>query len=72
MERYTQKQLRALVRTNAAEEIKNTTDGPRPGELTQIGYAAGVYGINGALLRRYSDGKLFAIIGRSSALFFYC
>ena len=72
MERYTQKQLRALVRIRTAEEIKNTTDGPRPSELTQIGYAAGVYGINGALFRRDMDGKLYAIIGRSSALFYYC
>lgn len=72
MEHFTQMQLRALVRTYAATEIKNTTDGPRPGELTQIGYSSGVYGINGALLRRDSDGKLFAIIGRSSALFYYC
>lgn len=70
MQHFTQTQLRALVRTYAAKEINNTTDGPRPWELTQIGYSCGVYGVNGALLRA-KDGQLYAIIGRTSTLFYY-
>lgn len=53
MKKYTQAQLRQLVRLGVAEDYTN-----KPGEymdtlrrLDKIGYSAGIYGINGGLLR---------------------
>jgi hypothetical protein len=70
MEKVTVKELRRLVRIGAAEEItecKQITE-----SVKQISYSSGVYGLNGALLRGEKSNKLYAIIGRTSALFYYC
>lgn len=70
MERTTLKELRRLVRIGAADEItesKQITESVR-----QISYSSGIYGLNGALLRGEKTNSLYAIIGRSSALFYYC
>lgn len=70
MEQTTLKELRRLVRIGDAEEItecKQITE-----SVKQISYSSGVYGVNGALLRGMETGKLYAIIGRVSALFYYC
>lgn len=70
MEQTILKELRRLVRIGAAEEItesKQITESVR-----QISYSSGVYGLNDALLRGENSNKLYAIIGRSAALFYYC
>ena len=71
MRKYTQKELRELVRLGAAEDYTN-----KPSEyiytlhrLEKIGYSSGVYGINGGLVRDMETGTLYAIIGRCSNLF---
>lgn len=69
MEKMTQKELRRFVRNGAAEEI--TQCGQIHESTTQIGYSSGVYGCNGCLLRGDKTGKLYAIIGRSFAMFYY-
>ena len=76
MERYTQKQLKALVNEGIAESIDFTTNDYRKeieenhGYLTQIGYAAGAHGCSGGLLKA-RDGKLFAITSRNKAIYIY-
>ena len=70
MGQTTLKELRRLVRAGAAEEItecKQITE-----SVKQISYSSGIYGLNGALLLGRETGKLYAIIGRISALFYYC
>ena len=41
------------------------------GGYTQVGFASGVYGCNGKLLKGLKDGKLYAITARSSAIFIF-
>lgn len=71
MRKYTQKQIRELVRLGVAEDYTN-----KPIEyiyalrrLDKVGYSAGVYGINGGLVEDAETGQLYAIIGRCSNLF---
>lgn len=71
MRKYTQKQLRQLVRLGCAEDYTN-----KPSEyiytlrrLEKVGYSSGVYGINGGLVEDTETGALYAIIGRCSNLF---
>ena len=71
MMKYTQKQLRDLVRLGCAEDYTN-----KPSEyiytlrrLEKVGYSSGVYGINGGLVQDTENGALYAIIGRCSNLF---
>lgn len=70
MERVTLKELRRLVRNGSA---KNVTECKQITEsVKQISYSSGVYGLNGALLRGEKTNRLYAIIGRIPALFYYC
>lgn len=71
MTKYTQAQLRQFVRLGVAEDYTN-----KPAEymdtlrrLDKVGYSAGIYGINGGLLRDGETGQLYAIIGRCTNLF---
>lgn len=73
MEKYTQKQLRGLVASGAAIDITHEID-PRkavPESYTQIGYASGVYGCSGMLLRGLQSGKLYAVTSRTQAIYLY-
>lgn len=59
-----------MVNTGAADELDE--DDEKIGRLySKIAYSRGVYGINGALLRDDETGQLYAIIGRSSTLFYF-
>lgn len=77
MTKYTQKQLRAMVRDGIAEDIthgdNDTRDDilRREGILDHIGYASGVYGCSGALFRGRESGKLYAITARTTAVFVF-
>lgn len=71
MRKYTQKQLRELVRLGCAEDYTH-----KPSEyiytlrrLAKIGYSSGVYGLNGGLVEDMETGTRYAIIGRCSNLF---
>lgn len=72
LRKYTLKTLRELVRLGAAEDYTNAPEADvmalwRRGE--KVGYSAGIYGINGGLIRNIDTGKLYAIIGRNANLF---
>lgn len=71
MRKYTQKQLRELVRLGCAEDYTH-----KPSEyiytlrrLDKIGYSSGVYGLNGGLVEDMETGTLYAITARNSNLF---
>lgn len=71
MERYTQKQLRALVKSGAAKDVTYANDSKDvPESYRQIGYAAGVYGCNGMLLQGAS-GQLYAVTSRTTAVYIF-
>lgn len=69
MEKYTQKQLKNLVKCGVAVDITNDNK-RRINNYTQIGYSCGVYGCNGMLLQD-ATGKLFAITDRTMAIYLY-
>lgn len=77
MQKYTQKELRNLVAIGAAEDITYGDNETRrkieteEGCYTQIGYASGIYGCNGMLLRGNRTGKLYAITKRTTAIFIF-
>lgn len=72
MERYTQKQLGALVAAGAAQDITDFSfeqaNALYNAGLAQIGYSAGIYGINGALFQD-KGGNMYAITARNTTLF---
>lgn len=77
MTKYTQKQLKELVKSGAAIDITNGDNATRKsieskeGYYTQIGYAAGVYGCNGMLLLGHKTKTLYAITSRTTAIFVF-
>ena len=77
MTKYTQKQLRSMVADGYAQDITNGTNETRndleaaEGWLTQVGYASGLYGCNGMLLQGHKSGTLYAITGRTSAIYIF-
>lgn len=77
MTRFTQKQLREMVVNGVAENITNGTNETREeieaveGWLMQVGYASGVYGCNGMLLKGHNSGKLYAITSRTQAIYIF-
>ena len=71
MTKYTIKQLKSLVNSGAATDVTyahESTDIPE--SYTQIGYASGLYGCNGMLLKGES-GKLYAVTSRTSAIYIF-
>lgn len=52
MERYSCKQLKSLVASGVAKDVTYAAGRSEiPESYTQIGYAAGIYGCNGMLLK---------------------
>ena len=71
MEKYTIKQLKSLVNSGAAIDVTYAKKQSEiPESYTQIGYASGVYGCNGMLLKGES-GKLYAVTGRTTAIYIF-
>ena len=71
MEKYTIKQLKRLVNDGVAIDVtyaKEKSDIPE--SYTQIGYASGLYGCNGMLLKGES-GQLYAVAGRTTAMYIF-
>lgn len=62
-----QKEIKNMVKYGQAEEVTS--------ELTEsvdvLGVSYGVYGMNGALLKGRTTGKLYAITARNTMLFRY-
>lgn len=77
MRKYTQRELKALVRTGAAVDITNHGISEykalinKEKYLEKLGYSSGIYGINGGLLQGRETGTLYAIAARSTAAFIY-
>lgn len=72
MRKYTQKELREICRLGMAENITSADTSRFNGRsLEKIGYSRGVYGLNGGLLQDRESGEYFAVIGRSSNLFYF-
>ena len=72
MEKYTIKQLKSLVNSGAAIDVTNANSKSEvPESYTQVGYASSSYGCNGMLLRGYTSGKLYAVIGRTTAIYIF-
>lgn len=73
MKKYTQRQLKDLARTGAAQDVtgygfQEMNQFRQSRRLDKIGYSSGVYGINGGLLRDMETGELFTITARNTAL----
>ena len=71
MEKYTIKQLKSLVSNGIAIDVTqsfNKSDIPE--RYTQVGYASGIYGCNGMLLKGES-GQLYAVTGRTTAIYIF-
>ena len=72
MEKYTIKQLKGLVNSGASIDVtyaKEKNDIPE--SYTQVGYASGMYGCNGMLLKGCHTGKLYAVTGRTTAIYIF-
>ena len=72
MTKYTIKQLKSLVNSGAAIDVTYAKKQSEiPENYTQIGYASGLYGCNGMLLQGYTSGKLYAVAGRTTAIYIF-
>ena len=77
MVKFTQRQLKELVKSGAAIDITNGDDDTRnaieskEGYYTQIGYSAGAYGCNGMLLLGHKTKTLYAITSRTTAIYVF-
>lgn len=72
MEKYTKKQLVNLVKTGVAIDVTNAKKQSDISEhYTQIGYASGIYGCSGMLLKGCDTGKLYAVTSRTTAIFIF-
>ena len=72
MERYTKKQLVNLVRTGVAIDVTYAKcKSEIPENYTQIGYVSGVYGCSGMLLKGCDTGKMYAVTGRTTAIYIF-
>ena len=58
MIKFSQKQLKELIKTGVAIDVTDRTDIPE--NYTQIGYSGGVYGCNGQLFIGEMSHKLYA------------
>ena len=72
MRKYTQRELKNLVRCGMAHDLTNATaaevmEQREHGE--KVGYSSGTYGINGGLIRNTETGEYYAITARNSNLF---
>lgn len=77
MIRYTRRELKKLASSGEARDISEfrfkaceaLVDSE--GSFTKIGYSAGLYGINGGVMKGDSSGALYVIIGRTMSLLYF-
>ncbi len=73
MRKYKQSEIKAIARSKYAVDItKAHSREAIPEQFEQVGYSAGMYGINGALFQGTETGTMYAITARSTALFIFC
>ena len=71
MKKYTIKQLKDLVKQGVAKDVTYSSEkSDIPEDYTQIGYASGLYGCSGMLLKGES-GKLYAVTNRTTAIYLF-
>ena len=71
MTKYTIKQLKSLVSNGVAEDVTYSSKKEDiPEHYTQIGYASGLYGCSGMLLKGES-GQLYAVTSRTGAIYIF-
>ena len=72
MEKTTQRELKRLVKYGHAIELTNAKDRKElPEGFSRLAYSAGIYGINGLLLKGDDTGKLYAITARTTACWIF-
>ena len=77
MTKYTQKQLKAMVKDGIAIDVSNADNEKRreiekeEGFYRQIGYASGLYGCAGMLLQGNKTKQLYAVTGRTQAIYIF-
>ena len=72
MEKYTIKQLKSLVSSGAAIDVTGASkQSDIPEHYTQIGYASGLYGCSGMLLQGLTTKALYAVTGRTTAIYIF-
>ena len=72
MQKYTQRQLKQLVKSGAAIDVTNANSREEiPEGYTQIGYAESIYGCGGMLLKGWTTGKLYAVTKRTTAIYLF-
>lgn len=77
MKKYTLKQLKNLVNNGLAVDLTKGNNNTykelikKESYLNQVGYAIGIYGLNGKLLKGDKTGTLYVITARSSALYIF-
>ena len=71
VEKYSQKQLKNLVENGVAIDVTYShNSNVIPEHYGQIGYASGLYGCSGMLLKGDS-GQLYAVTTRSQAIYLF-
>ena len=73
MEKFKMKDIRDYVRLGIASDLTNLSSAEmreflKVHDVEKIGYSAGVYGINGGLMKDRNTGELYAITARNAAL----
>lgn len=72
MKKYTQKELKYYVSMGLAVDITTAhTPDAIPERFKKVGYSHGVNGCNGLLLHGIETGTLYAITGRTTAIFIF-
>lgn len=72
MDRYTQGQLKSLIRCGIAHDITNAPETKiinLKKRCEKVGYSSGLYGINGGLIQDRETGDFYAITARNANLF---
>ena len=72
MRKYTQRELKNLVRCGMAHDLTNATAAEVMEQWEhayKVGYSSGAYGINGGLIQNTETGEYYAITVRNSNLF---
>lgn len=77
MTKYTQKQLREMVKDGIAIDISHGDNFTRQeierkeGFYRQVGYSSGVYGCNGMLLKGEKTNQLYTICNRTQTIYIF-
>jgi hypothetical protein len=72
MTKFTQKQLKEMVANGMAIDVSHASDRNEiPESYTQVGYATGVYGNAGKLLKGRDTGQLYADVAEHKLYIYF-